>query len=120
MSDAPPPPASKVPQASPLGRFKPGASGNPTGRSKVQLAILDALRAAGPAAKDRLLELLRSSDEKVALAAARDILDRVIGKAPDAPEDRESREDVMANMIATLYRGKTLAPGVTMDAEVEE
>ena len=35
-----------------------------------------------PRAQERLAELVESPDEKVALAAAREILDRAIGKAP--------------------------------------
>ena len=35
-----------------------------------------------PRAQERLLELVESADEKVALSAAREILDRAIGKAP--------------------------------------
>ncbi len=86
-----------------IGRpFPAGVSGNPSGRTKVQREIQAALECAGFEAKDRLIALLRSDDERVALAACRDILDRVIGKAPEAPEDQQKREDTVVALLMAM------------------
>ena len=71
------------------GRFGPGNQANPSGRPKLAGEIRDLLRAAAPRAAERLKELIESPDEKVALGACKEILDRSIGKAPLADEDGE-------------------------------
>src|SRR5262245_28999393 len=48
--------------------------------NKVAKDIREALAPYSPAAQSKLVELLGSDDDKVALAAAREILDRVHGK----------------------------------------
>lgn len=87
------------------GRFAPGNSANPGGRSKVQREIQDALdQGAGEAAKV-IMRLLVSKDEKVQLAAARDVLDRVVGKAPQAPEDRDAAGAALIDLLSRLRAG---------------
>lgn len=78
----------------------PGASGNPGGRSKVQIEIQALLNGAGPTAAMELTGLMRHEDPRVALAACRDILDRVCGTAPKAPEDRVAVEGLLAALLA--------------------
>jgi hypothetical protein len=60
--------------------WKPGASGNPGGRPKMDPAIMQTLLAGSAGAAARLVELTRSKDERVALLASQAVLDRVYGK----------------------------------------
>lgn len=67
------------------GRFVKGQSGNPGGRPKVAGAIREMAQALCPEAIAAIHELARTSpDEKVRLAAWRELLDRGIGKAPQS------------------------------------
>jgi hypothetical protein len=70
----------------PNGRFVPGTTGNPSGRAKIDLDMRSALEAASLAAAQRLVELVKSEDERLALVAANVILDRTLGKAPASIE----------------------------------
>ncbi len=73
--------------------FKPGKSGNPTGRPKMGEKLL-ALQKAG--AEKGLVEIIRLSQkaksEKVRLAASQYIIDRAYGKAiqPIGNEDNDT------------------------------
>lgn len=62
------------------GKFAPGAKANPGGRPKVVGLIRELAQSYGPEAFQRVIELMQSEDERVALAAAREILDRAYGK----------------------------------------
>lgn len=66
--------------------WKPGQSGNPGGRPKIPDEVKEALKAATPRAVARLVELMESADERVAIQACNSILDRSIGKAPAVPD----------------------------------
>lgn len=68
--------AKKVPGAP----FKKGQSGNPKGRPKANPEAKEILKAATPDAARKLVELLGSRTEKIALAAATEILDRTMGR----------------------------------------
>lgn len=61
-------------------RFKPGQSGNPSGRPRVHKSVRDKALAHAEHALDRLAELIDSDDERIALAACIAILDRALGK----------------------------------------
>jgi hypothetical protein len=60
--------------------FKPGYCGNPGGRPKKDKQAETILRVATADAARKLVELKDSDNEKIALAAAEAILDRVNGK----------------------------------------
>jgi hypothetical protein len=69
--------------AAPRGKpFQKGVSGNPGGRKPIAPEVKDALRELNPRAIERLRELLESGDERVAMAALKEVLDRNLGKPP--------------------------------------
>lgn len=74
-------------QAASKGRFKPGQSGNPGGRPKIDPAVKEALAALTVPAVQKLAELLKSDNEKIALGAVCEVLDRNLGKAVQAISD---------------------------------
>lgn len=77
--------------------FVKGQSGNPSGRPKVVGEIRDLARKHGPDAIRRLVELSRSSNGQVSVAACREILDRAYGKAaqPQTGEDGEGPVEIV-------------------------
>lgn len=68
------------------GRYLPGVTGNAGGRPKTAPDVRSALEAGSVAAAQRLVELVKSTDERVALAATLALLDRVLGKPPASVE----------------------------------
>ena len=68
------------------GRYLPGVTGNAGGRPKTAPDIRAALEAGSLAAAQRLVELIKSEDERVALSASLALLDRVLGKPPASVE----------------------------------
>ena len=89
--------------------FQPGQSGNPSGKGGLYQEALKICRAASPAAARRLVELLDSPDDRVALLAAEKVLDRAWGKVKETPpsdavsvEDAERRAAVRAALIGSL------------------
>ena len=88
------------------GRFVPGVSGNAGGRPKVPTDVRAALDGGSVAAAQRLVELVKSQDERVALSASLALLDRVLGKAPASVEvtsaPAEADWDRMRQAVASL------------------
>lgn len=69
--------------------FKKGQSGNPGGRPKStpdEVEAIRKLRGLTQRAVEKVEELLESDDEKVRMAAAKEVLDRNLGK-PVQPTD---------------------------------
>jgi hypothetical protein len=64
--------------------FVKGKSGNPGGRPRENSEIKELARKHGPAAIKRLVELMKGSDPRVAVAAAQALLDRGYGKPAQA------------------------------------
>ena len=60
--------------------WKKGVSGNPGGRPHQPQEMLEIARAESPAAFRRVCDLVQSKNEQVALAAAKEVLDRAWGK----------------------------------------
>src|SRR5215469_2369212 len=77
---------SPIPEApdnrSPSGQFLKGYSGNPGGRPKVEGDIRELAREHAPDAIRRLVQLMNSRNDRVAVAACGAILDRAYGRAP--------------------------------------
>ena len=62
------------------GKVRPGCSGNPGGRPASSEQVRDLAQQQGAEAIQRLVELMRSKDERVSLAACNALLDRGFGK----------------------------------------
>jgi len=65
-------------------KFLKGCSGNPGGRPKVEGDVRELAREHGPDAIRRLVQLMHSPNERVAVAACAAILDRAYGRAAQA------------------------------------
>ena len=66
----------------PAGRFAPGTSGNPTGRPPLPEEIRTRIRDYTDQAIDVLVKAMSHEDPRVAVLAAKEMLDRGWGKAP--------------------------------------
>lgn len=71
---------STLPKRRPNGTLMPGTSLNPSGRPRVVQEIQELARSAAPAAFARVVALVDSLDERTALAASQEILNRAYGK----------------------------------------
>jgi hypothetical protein len=101
------------------GQFKPGVSGNPSGAKKIDPDIRKAFSEISPFAVQKLFELLNCGQRPVELGAAREILDRDLGRSRQAVEvsgpDRGAivqhvTTSMTAEQAAQLY-AKTLGIG---------
>lgn len=92
------------------GSFRPGQSGNPSGRPKKDPDAMAILKAAVPSAASRLVELAKSQNEKIALQASTAILDRVWGK-PTQTQDvhMDASMDLRAEVRAALLERAKVA-----------
>ena len=87
------------------GTFAPGHSGNPGGRVGLPVDVRAQLEAGAPAAVAKLLELIHSKDDRVALAAAEALLSRLYGKptlAVDASIKSVSSSDMHLQALKEL------------------
>lgn len=84
--------------------WKPGKSGNPSGRPKEFPEIRDLAREHGPAAIAKLVEFLHGEDLKLAKAAADSLLDRGFGKPS------QSVDTTVANPDGTNFTGIVINP----------
>ena len=69
--------------------FKRGESGNPGGRTVAYAECRRLCREASQRAAERLVELIESADERIALMAADKVLERAWGKPQEVPPDRD-------------------------------
>ncbi len=70
---------------------KPGQSGNPSGKSKRFEEIRSLARENSRRALERLVELVDSEDDRVALMAAKEVLDRAWGMVKPAKDENDGR-----------------------------
>ena len=83
--------AKTVPLALVQHAFQPGQSGNPGGRTASFVECQRLAREASPDAMRRLIELMVSPDERVALMAADKVLERAWGKPKEQHPDAGGR-----------------------------
>ena len=76
--------------------WKPGQTGNPKGFSGLYGEAVRLAQAAAPDAVRRLIELMNSEDDRVAVVACNAILDRALGK----PKVLEEKDDLVAKIKA--------------------
>ena len=97
--------------------FKKGQSGNPGGRPPVLKEIRELARANGEDAFKRVLELMQSDDERVALCASQEVLNRAYGKPTQHIETKRTQvtelpDDELAQLLGTV---RAIASQVTLD-----
>jgi hypothetical protein len=85
------------------GHFLPGVSGNPSGRPKIVAEIRELARTHAPAALAKVVALIDDPDPRVALVAAREILDRVYGRPVQMAVDDSEVEARATERIRQLY-----------------
>jgi hypothetical protein len=83
-------PKRKLPPALAANIWKPGQSGNPEGNSGLYGETVKLAHQAAPDAIRRLIELMRSEDERVAVVACNSILDRAFGKPKATGEEKDN------------------------------
>jgi hypothetical protein len=91
--------------------FQPGQSGNPSGKGGLYHEAQRICREASPRAARRMVELMDSDDERVALLAADKVLERAWGKPKEVAEEAtldpaaaEQAAQQRAEVIALLQR----------------
>ena len=80
--------------------FKPGQSGNPSGRKPVDPSVKAMFDKQLPAALSAITSCLQSDDEAIRLKAANIIVERVLGKPYQAVE--LSGDDSLKNIVVNV------------------
>ena len=93
------------------GSWKPGTSGNPGGRPAFLAEVRQLAQQHTPTAFKTLLEVARSkkANPSARVAAAKELLDRAVGRAPAAPEDAGLVKDALEVIIRTITDGDKTA-----------
>lgn len=86
------------------GRIAKGSTLNPGGRPKVVEEVRRQLEGGSVKAAAKMLDLVGHEDPKIALAAARDVLDRVIGRARETDGGGEKRTQLAAFFASMAER----------------
>ena len=99
--------------------FVKGKSGNPGGKSTSEAAALLRIKGLTFRAIERMGKLMESDNEAVALNAAKDILDRGLGKARQnvAVDVQHSLSDMHLAALKVLSERARIAQSVTIEAE---
>jgi hypothetical protein len=87
----------------PSSAWKPGQSGNPGGRPKVSAQIRDLARDHGAQAIERLVVLMHSKNESVAVRAAEALLDRGYGRPMQRMELSGQEASCQQTMIRIAF-----------------
>ena len=96
-------------------KFKKGESGNPGGVSKTAKEIRELARQNCPHAIRKLIKLLESKDERTVIAAAKELMDRGLGKAPQAIVGADGEGPVLARIERVI-----IAAGQEVEEEHED
>lgn len=95
-----------------MARFQKGQSGNPGGRPKTVALVRNGCSKLLPRSLARLALLLESEDEKVALAAVKEVNDRAVGRASVALEvEIAELAKIKADTAVALAKLKLLEAG---------
>jgi hypothetical protein len=94
------------------GRLLPGFSGNPSGRPRVVAQIRDMALKAAPAAFEKVCDLVRSVDERIALAASQEILNRAYGKPVQSVDTEVRKININALYLAAVQQAQPGAPPI--------
>jgi hypothetical protein len=79
--------------------FRKGTSGNPGGRPAISAQVRLRAQEATPSAIERIVALIDSDDERVALMACKEILDRAYGKVGQADKEDDRDRQVTINLV---------------------
>ena len=85
----------------PPSAWKPGHSGNPGGRPNISAEIRNLAREHGPEAIERLVALMHSKNESVAVRAAEALLDRGYGRPLQGVES-SGQEEICTPTLITV------------------
>lgn len=97
--------------------FKPGQSGNPGGRSPIIKEIRTLAQSNGKEAFQRVLDLMMSDDERVALTAAQEVLNRAYGKPTQHIEAKTTQvselpDDELAEILGAV---RAIATSISLE-----
>jgi hypothetical protein len=84
--------------------FQPGQSGNPSGKGGLYHEAQRICREASPAAARRMVELMSSTDERVALMAADKVLERAWGKPKQMPQPEDETTAATSERVQDARR----------------
>jgi hypothetical protein len=84
------------------GQFKPGQSGNPGGAKKIPEDIKQAFREISPKAVQTLFAALSEAPWPIKVAAAREILDRHLGRPRQSVEMSGPNQGPIAQITSTM------------------
>lgn len=87
-------------------RWQKGQSGNPGGMPKEIAAVRRQLLEHVPTALAKMVELIGSDDPAVARAAAKDILDRTMGKAKETREHTGDANALLVEILTSIRDAK--------------
>lgn len=96
--------------------FRPGQTGNPGGRPKAATDVVKLARDGSEKAIKRLVKLIDSEEDRVALAAAVAVLDRAVGKPAQtvahATKDAKDIPELTTAELIDLVRSRPGSPRV--------
>lgn len=86
-----------------LRQFQRGISGNPGGRPKTNPEVKSLAIKNSRAAMERIIELMDNPDPRVAIMAAKEVLDRAYGKVKQAEDENSDKRSVTINIVKYDY-----------------
>lgn len=101
--------------------WKPGQSGNPSGRPRTDYRVVDLCRAHTPEAVDTLVTVMRwAKNENARVAASKELLNRGWGCAPqviDLGDSFRDHGDALLEKLARLLPARSEADDETIHVE---